>query len=83
MSHKISAFPAATTRGEHAWRGQIEALVPTIDALPAIAATVGKMGVGILVTLSKLVLLMYGGLIVFAVIVIGVLSLLRMLGVGI
>jgi len=42
-----------------------------IGVMAAIAATVGKMGIGILFTLSKLVLLMYGGLIVFAVIVIG------------
>jgi proton glutamate symport protein len=39
--------------------------------MAAIAATVGKMGIGILLTLGKLVLLMYGGLIVFAIIVIG------------
>ena len=42
-----------------------------IGVMAAIAATVGKMGIGILLTLGKLVLLMYGGLIVFAVIVIG------------
>jgi len=42
-----------------------------IGVMAAIAATVGKMGIGILVTLGKLVLLMYGGLIVFALIVIG------------
>jgi proton glutamate symport protein len=42
-----------------------------IGVMAAIAATVGKMGLGILLTLGKLVLLMYGGLIVFAVIVIG------------
>jgi len=42
-----------------------------IGVMAAIAATVGKMGLGILLTLGKLVLLMYGGLLVFAVIVIG------------
>jgi proton glutamate symport protein len=42
-----------------------------IGVMAAISATVGKMGLGILFTLGKLVLLMYGGLIVFAVIVIG------------
>jgi proton glutamate symport protein len=42
-----------------------------IGVMAAISATVGKMGLGILLTLGKLVLLMYGGLIVFAVIVIG------------
>jgi proton glutamate symport protein len=42
-----------------------------IGVMAAISATVGKMGLGILLTLGKLVLLMYGGLLVFAVIVIG------------
>ena len=42
-----------------------------IGVMAAIAATVGKMGIGILFTLGKLVLLMYGGLILFALIVIG------------
>jgi len=47
-----------------------------IGVMAAISATVGKMGLGILVTLSKLVLLMYGGLIVFAILVIGGVSIL-------
>lgn len=42
-----------------------------IGVMAAIAATVGKMGIAILFTLGKLVLLMYGGLIIFAIIVIG------------
>src|SRR5262245_55027144 len=42
-----------------------------IGVMAAIAATTGKMGLGILITLSKLVALMYLGLIIFAVIVIG------------
>jgi proton glutamate symport protein len=42
--------------------------------MAAIAATVGKMGLGILVTLGKLVLLMYGGLLIFGIIVIGAVS---------
>ena len=42
-----------------------------LGVMAAIAATVGKMGLGILFTLGKLVLLMYGGLIVFAILVIG------------
>jgi proton glutamate symport protein len=42
-----------------------------IGVMAAISATVGKMGLGILLTLGKLVLLMYGGLIIFAIIVIG------------
>jgi proton glutamate symport protein len=46
-----------------------------IGVMAAISATVGKMGLGILITLGKLVLLMYGGLIVFALIVIGGVSL--------
>ena len=46
-------------------------LFAPIGVMAAIAATVGKMGLGILLTLGKLVLLMYGGLILFAVIVIG------------
>jgi proton glutamate symport protein len=47
-----------------------------IGVMAAISATVGKMGLGILITLGKVVLLMYGGLIVFAVIVIGGVSVL-------
>jgi len=42
-----------------------------IGVMAAIAATVGKLGIGILLTLGKLVLLMYGGLLIFAIIVIG------------
>jgi proton glutamate symport protein len=42
-----------------------------IGVMAAIAATTGKMGLGILLTLSKLVLLMYLGLIIFSVIVVG------------
>jgi proton glutamate symport protein len=46
-----------------------------IGVLAAIAATVGGRGLAILFTLGKLVLLMYGGLIIFAIIVIGGVSL--------
>jgi len=42
-----------------------------IGVMAAIAATVGGKGLGILYTLGKLVLLMYGGLFVFAIVVIG------------
>jgi len=42
-----------------------------IGVFAAIAATVGGKGLGILYTLGKLVLLMYGGLFVFAIVVIG------------
>jgi proton glutamate symport protein len=42
-----------------------------VGVMAAISATVGKMGLGILITLGKLVLLMYGGLLVFALVVVG------------
>ena len=42
-----------------------------IGVMAAISATVGKMGLGILVTLGKLVILMYAGLLIFALVVIG------------
>ena len=42
-----------------------------IGVFAAIAATVGGKGLAILYTLGKLVLLMYGGLLVFAIVVIG------------
>jgi proton glutamate symport protein len=42
-----------------------------VGVMAAIAATVGGKGLGILYTLGKLVLLMYGGLLVFAIVVIG------------
>ena len=42
-----------------------------VGVMAAIAATVGKMGLGILITLGKLVVLMYGGLILFALVVVG------------
>jgi len=42
-----------------------------VGVMAAIAATVGGKGLGILYTLGKLVLLMYGGLFVFAIVVIG------------
>ena len=42
-----------------------------IGVMAAIAATVGGKGLGILYTLGKLILLMYGGLFVFAIVVIG------------
>jgi proton glutamate symport protein len=55
--------------------GYVMAFAP-IGVMAAISATVGKMGLGILITLSKLVVLMYGGLIVFAIIVVGGVSVL-------
>jgi proton glutamate symport protein len=50
-------------------------LFAPLGVMAAIAATVGKMGMAILLTLGKLVLLMYGGLLVFAVVVLGAVSL--------
>ena len=47
-----------------------------IGVFAAMAATVGGRGLAILLTLGKLVLLMYGGLVVFALVVIGGVSLL-------
>jgi len=46
-------------------------LFAPIGVMAAIAATVGGRGLAILWTLGKLILLMYGGLAIFAVIVIG------------
>jgi len=46
-------------------------LFAPVGVAAAIAATVGGKGLGILWTLGKLVLLMYGGLAVFALVVIG------------
>ena len=51
-------------------------LFAPIGVMAAIAATVGVMGLEILKPLAKLVVLMYGGLIVFAIIVIGGVSVL-------
>ena len=47
-----------------------------LGVMAAISATVGKMGIGILFTLGKLVVLMYLGLIVFAIVVVGGVSVL-------
>jgi len=46
-----------------------------LGVMAAIAATVGGKGLGILVTLGKLVLVMYGGLVLFVLIVVGTVSL--------
>ena len=50
--------------------GYVMRLAP-IGVLAAIAATVGGRGVAILVTLGKLVLVMYGSLVIFVVVVMG------------
>lgn len=47
-----------------------------VGVMAAIAYTVGDKGFGILYTLGKLVLLMYGGLIVFVIVVLGGVSML-------
>ncbi len=47
-----------------------------LGVMAAISATVGKMGLGILLTLGKLVVLMYAGLFIFAIVVIGGVSVL-------
>jgi proton glutamate symport protein len=64
----------ATAQTMFRFTGYVMRFAP-LGVMAAIAATVGKMGLGILVTLGKLVLLMYGGLIVFAVLVLGAVSL--------
>jgi proton glutamate symport protein len=64
----------ATAQTMFKFTGYVMLFAP-FGVMAAIAATVGKMGLGILVTLGKLVLLMYGGLIVFAVVVLGAVSL--------
>jgi proton glutamate symport protein len=64
----------ATAQAMFKFTGYVMLFAP-FGVMAAIAATVGKMGLGILVTLGKLVLLMYGGLIVFAVVVLGAVSL--------
>jgi proton glutamate symport protein len=55
--------------------GYVMAFAP-VGVFAAIAATVGGKGLGILVTLGKLVALMYGGLFIFVLVVIGGVSLL-------
>ncbi len=63
----------ATAQVMFKFTGYVMMFAP-VGVMAAIAATVGKMGLGILLTLAKLVLLMYGGLLVFAVCVIGVVA---------
>lgn len=63
----------ATAQVMFKFTGYVMLFAP-FGVMAAVAATVGKMGVGILITLGKLVLLMYGGLVVFAVLVLGAVS---------
>jgi proton glutamate symport protein len=64
----------ATAQAMFKFTGYVMLFAP-FGVMAAIAATVGKMGLAILLTLGKLVLLMYGGLIVFAFVVLGGVSL--------
>jgi proton glutamate symport protein len=65
----------STAKAMFKFTGHVMNFAP-IGVMAAIAATVGGKGLGILYTLGKLVLLMYGGLAVFAVVVIGGVSIL-------
>ena len=64
----------STAQAMFKFTGYVMLFAP-LGVMAAIAATVGKMGVAILLTLGKLVLLMYGSLLVFAVVVLGAVSL--------
>jgi proton glutamate symport protein len=63
----------STAQAMFKFTGYVMLFAP-LGVMAAIAATVGKMGLAILLTLGKLVLLMYGSLLVFAVLVLGVVS---------
>ena len=64
----------STAQAMFKFTGYVMLFAP-LGVMAAIAATVGKMGIVILLTLGKLVLLMYGSLLVFAVVVLGAVSL--------
>ena len=66
----VVAVLEATAQLMFKFTGYVMRFAP-IGVMAAIAATVGGKGLGILYTLGKLVLLMYGGLLVFAVVVMG------------
>ncbi len=63
----------STAQAMFKFTGYVMLFAP-LGVMAAIAATVGKMGLAILLTLGKLVLLMYGSLLVFAVVVLGAVS---------
>jgi len=63
----------STAQAMFKFTGYVMLFAP-FGVMAAIAATVGKMGLTILFTLGKLVLLMYGGLLVFALVVLGAVS---------
>ena len=66
----VVEFLDATAQLMFKFTGYVMLFAP-LGVTAAIAATVGGKGLGILWTLGKLVLLMYGGLTVFAIVVIG------------
>src|SRR5437762_4300686 len=63
----------STARAMFKFTGYVMAFAP-IGVFAAIASTVGGKGLGILITLGKLVALMYVGLAIFALIVLGAVS---------
>jgi proton glutamate symport protein len=63
----------STAQAMFKFTGYVMAFAP-VGVFAAIAATVGSKGLGILLTLGKLVALMYAGLAIFALIVLGVVS---------
>jgi proton glutamate symport protein len=63
----------STAQAMFKFTGYVMAFAP-VGVFAAIAATVGSKGLGILLTLGKLVALMYIGLAIFALIVLGVVS---------
>jgi proton glutamate symport protein len=63
----------STAQAMFKFTGYVMAFAP-IGVFAAIAATVGSKGLGILLTLGKLVGLMYLGLVIFALIVLGTVS---------
>ena len=63
----------STAQAMFKFTGYVMAFAP-VGVFAAIAATVGSKGLGILLTLGKLVGLMYLGLVVFALIVLGAVS---------
>jgi proton glutamate symport protein len=63
----------STAQAMFKFTGYVMAFAP-VGVFAAIAATVGSKGLGILLTLGKLVGLMYLGLVVFALIVLGTVS---------
>lgn len=63
----------STAQAMFKFTGYVMAFAP-IGVFAAIAATVGSKGLGILLTLGKLVALMYFGLAIFALIVLGAVS---------